>query len=127
MKKIVLLLISCICISVFSSCQSKEESTISKMEALVEKVEQKGDELTDAEWDKVQEQFSAVLEAAKTCNFTSEQQEKLGKLEGKFTLLVAKQAGKDFGKGLKDLFKKGKGIIEGVTEELKDLEESLNN
>ena len=119
MKKFVLLIISCLFISLLASCQSKEESTLSKFQAISEQLEQKGSDMTDEEWDKLQVKYTALLEDVKTCNFTDEQLEELGKLEAKITTLIIKKKGSDFGKSIKDVFKKGKSIVEGVKEGLK--------
>mgnify|MGYP001772160390 CR=1 FL=1 len=72
MKKITLLILSCILFSAFTSCQSKEESVISKLQAISEQIEEKG---------------------------------------------------KDFGKSVKSILKKGKGIVDGIKEGLKDNDE----
>ena len=120
MKKLATLVIACFLACVIVSCQSKEERTISKFQAISEQLEQKGDQMTEADWDKLTADYSKLIEDVKTCNFTSEQQEQIGKLEAKIALQMVKQKGKDFGKGLKDLFKKGKGIVEGAIDELKE-------
>ena len=104
------------------SCQSREERTISDLRSIAEKIENKSDVMTTEDWSKLEKEFEAVIEKAKDCEFTDEQLKEIGRLEAKITVEITKQAGKNLGKGLKDLFNMGKGLIEGISDELKDLD-----
>lgn len=126
MKKIALLLISVLCISVFSSCQSQEERTISKLEKIAARLEA-SDDMEEDEWEKLQSDYEAAVEQAKNCEFTKEQREQISKLEGKITRLMIKKVGNDMGKGFKDLIngakdaaEETKGFFEGLTGSDKD-------
>lgn len=123
MKKITLLILSCILYSAFTSCQSKEESVISKLQAISEQIEEKGDIMTDEDWNKLEQKHDEIMEYIKTCSFTDEQEEQLIKIESKIATQTLKQKGKDFGKSVKSILKKGKGIVDGIKEGLKDNDE----
>lgn len=123
MKKITLLILTCILFSAFTSCQSKEESVISKLQAISEQIEEKGDTMTDEDWNKLEKKHDELMKIVETCTFTDEQEEQLFKIESKIATQSIKQKGKDIGKSIKNLLKKGKGIVEGIKEGLMDDEE----
>lgn len=123
MKKITLLILTGILFSAITSCQSKEESVISKLQAISEQIEEKGDTMTDEDWNKLEKKHDELMKIVETCTFTDEQEEQLYKIESKITTLTIKQKGKDIGKSIKNLLKNSKGIVEGIKEGLMDDEE----
>lgn len=123
MKKITLLILTGILFSAITSCQSKEESVISKLQAISEQIEEKGDTMTDEDWNKLEKKHDELMKIVETCTFTDEQEEQLYKIESKIATQSIKQKGKDIGKSIKNLLKNSKGIVEGIKECLMDDEE----
>ena len=123
MKKITLLILTGILFSAITSCQSKEESVISKLQAISEQIEEKGDTMTDEDWNKLEKKNDELMKIVETCTFTDEQEEQLYIIESKIATQSIKQKGKDIGKSIKNLLKNSKGIVEGIKEGLMDDEE----
>ena len=123
MKKITLLILTGILFSAITSCQSKEESVISKLQAISEQIEEKGDTMTDEDGNKLEKKHDELMKIVETCTFTDEQEEQLYKIESKIATQSIKQKGKDIGKSIKNLLKNSKGIVEGIKEGLMDDEE----
>ena len=122
MKKAIQVLTVCLIVAFMSSCQTqtKEEKVIGKMKALAERVESNDKAYTDAEWDKVINEFEALQQEAKECDFTMEQRKDLTKVEAELTAAIAKQGAKRIGSDIKDAIEEGKEVLEGVFDGIKE-------
>ena len=119
-KRTIKVLTLCLLLAVLSSCQTKEEKVIGKMQKLVERVEQKSDSFDEKEWQQIIDDFEALQEEAKGCDFTKDQTKEFAKAEGELAAAIAKQGAKQLGKGLKDLFDEGKEALNGAVEGIKE-------
>ena len=130
MKKALRVLTVCLLVAFMSSCQTQtqEQKVISKMQALAERVENNKETYSDAEWDKVINEYDALQQQAKECEFSKEQLKDLAKVEAELTAAIAKQGAKRVGSDIKDAIDEGKemlnGVIDGIKEGIGDGEEA---
>ena len=121
-KKAFKVLTVCLLLAFMSSCQTQtqEQKVISKMQALAERVENNKDTYSDAEWDKVINEFNALQQQAKECEFSKEQLKDLAKVEAELTAAIAKQGAKRVGSDIKDAIDEGKEMLNGVIDGIKE-------
>ncbi len=130
MKKAFKVLTVYLLVAFISSCQTQtqEQKVISKMQSLAERVENNKETYSDAEWDKVINEFNALQQQAKECEFSKEQLKDLAKVEAELTAAIAKQGAKRVGSDIKDAIGEGKemlnGVIDGIKEGLSSGEEA---
>ena len=122
MKKALRVLTVCLLVAFMSSCQTQtqEQKVISKMQALAERVESNQETYSDAEWDKVINEFNALQQQAKECEFSKEQLKDLAKVEAELTAAIAKQGAKRVGSDIKDAIDEGKEMLNGVIDGIKE-------
>ena len=122
MKKAFKVLTVCLLVAFMSSCQTQtqEQKVISKMQALAERVENNKETYSDAEWDKVINEFNALQQQAKECEFSKEQLKDLAKVEAELTAAIAKQGAKRVGSDIKDAIGEGKEMLDGVIDGIKE-------
>ena len=122
MKKALRVLTVCLLVAFMSSCQTqtKEEKVISKMKALAERVESNNETYSDAEWEKVTNEFDALQKEAKDCDFSADQLKDLAKVEAELTTAIAKQGAKRVGSDIKDAIEEGKEMLDGVIDGIKE-------
>ena len=122
MKKALRVLTVCLLVAFMSSCQTQtqEQKVISKMQALAERVENNKETYSDAEWDKVINEFNALQQQAKECEFSKEQLKDLAKVEAELTAAIAKQGAKRVGSDIKDAIGEGKEMLDGVIDGIKE-------
>ncbi len=121
-KKAFKVLTVCLLVAFMSSCQTQtqEQKVISKMQALAERVENNKETYSDAEWDKVINEFNALQQQAKECEFSKEQIKDLAKVEAELTAAIAKQGAKRVGSDIKDAIDEGKEMLNGVIDGIKE-------
>lgn len=122
MKKAFKVLTVCLLVAFMSSCQTQtqEQKVISKMQALAERVENNKETYSDAEWDKVINEFNALQQQAKECEFSKEQVKDLAEVEAELTAAIAKQGAKRVGSDIKDAIDEGKEMLNGVINGIKE-------
>ena len=122
MKKALRVLTVCLLVAFMSSCQTQtqEQKVISKMKALAERVENNKETYSDAEWDKVINEYDALQQQAKECEFSKEQLKDLAKVEAELTAAIAKQGAKRVGSDIKDAIDEGKEMLNGVIDGIKE-------
>ena len=103
-----------------TSCQTKEEKVINKLNALAERVENKADSFTESQWENIYNEFESLQTQTKDCDFTAEQMKEVAKAEAELTAAIAKQKAKELGNGINDLINEGKSALEGVLEGLNE-------
>ena len=91
-----------ICLLVLSSCQSREEKVISKLDSLSERIEKDGSIFDADDWEEAIEDFADIHEEMQDCEFTNEQLRELGKKEGKVSAILAKEGSKALGREFKN-------------------------
>lgn len=97
--------------TVFTSCQSKEERVISKLESLCKTVESDSFSMDDLE--TVKAKFEQLHQETRECNFTNEQVKEVAKLEARFTKALATKAIEHAGNVMG-------GALEGLTGKKKE-------
>ena len=117
MKTNILSIISAILLTVsLSSCQSKEERVINKFEKLSERVEKEGQHFTADEWELALKEYETLHEEAGECDFTREQLEELGRVDGRLTAIMAKEGAKRIGSEMSNFLENGKTFMKGFME-----------
>ena len=96
-----------------TSCQTKEEKVINKLQALAEHVESQSDSFSDADWDKVCTDFETLQTQTKDCDFTAEQLKDVAKAEAELTAAIAKHK-------TMEVINEGKNVLEGVFNGIKE-------
>ena len=103
-----------------TACQTKEEKVIKKINNLAERVDQKADSYTDAEWDKLIADFDNLQKQATECEFNKEQLKEFAKAEAKLSTAIAKHGAKKLGNDLNDLINEGKEMLDNVVDGIKE-------
>ena len=65
-----------------TSCKSREEKVINKLDNLSERIERNGSKFDAEDWEEAIEDFADIHEEMQDCEFTKEQLRELGKKEG---------------------------------------------
>ncbi len=128
MKKAIKVLTLCLLVAFMTSCQTKEEKVIHKLQALAERIENKTESFTETQWDAINAEYESLKTQAEACQFTAEQKSAYAKAEAELAAAIVKQRAKEVGNGIKDAVEEGKdvvnGIIDGIKEGLSGGEES---
>ncbi len=107
--------------STLTSCQTKEERIIGKMESLAERVDKNAETYDSEDWEAVLKEYAQLQEEAVKCDFTQEQYKELGRIEAKLTSVLTSEGAKSFGREFDNLLQNGKnfidGFMQGITEE----------
>ena len=110
----------CLFVAVMTSCQSKEEQVINKMNKLADYVEKKADSFSDDDWKKALADFKDLQEQATQCQFDKQQVKEFAKAEGRLTAVFAKKGASRLGDELLDILDQGKEIVNGLLDGLRD-------
>ena len=113
MKIIVKLLISFVLFISLCSCDSAQ-SAINDLENLVTEVELNYESYTQEDWESIESSYEAINYELEQYTYTSEQQEKIGRLQGKFIGITTKASVE----GVFDQLPKILGGIGGFIEEV---------
>lgn len=104
----------------FSSCQSQEESVITRMEKLSVRIDKEGKNFTTEDWEDALDDLTEIHEDIQDCEFTTEQLKELGKVEGRLSAIIAKEASKAVGHSLSDIIKNFGSFASGFKEGLEE-------
>lgn len=116
MKKIVSLLVTAlVAMCVMTSCASKEEKALSKLDALLEHVVKDGDTMSEEEWDQVYTDYQAIGLDNEELEFTDEQLKEVGTKTAKILKEYGDHTQKKIGKKLQDSLKKLGGFLKGLS------------
>lgn len=119
-RKVISAMTLCLFVAVISSCQSKEQQVINKINKLADRVEQKADSFSDTDWEKALADFKDLQEQATECNFNKQQLKDFAKAEGRLTAVFAKKGANKLGDELEELLDEGKDIVNGLLDGLLD-------
>ena len=103
----------------FSSCETSK-TPIDHLSSLVEQVEDKYDEFTEDDWEKILSEYEKIEEDLSKYEYTDDELKEIGKLKGRIYAKMTKNALKDFSKQIEDLGKQIEGGVEGFFEELNE-------
>lgn len=119
----------------FSSCKSKEEKVISRLENLSERIDKNGHKFDAEDWVEAFEDLEDIHEDMEDCEFTQEELKKVGRADGRLTAIIAREGAKSLGREassfLRNFSSFAKGFQEGAQENFKeenfnDIEKELN-
>ena len=120
MKKKALFIFAVVMLGLFclTSCQSKEERTISKLQQLSEQIEEDGENYDVEDWNGIMKDMESISEDIEDCDLTSQQMREVGRLQAKFYKAIMKNGKKVFSSGLSKVFSNfgayAKGLKEGL-------------
>ena len=116
MKKSALLILTVVMpgLLCLSSCKSREEKTIDRLENLSERVEENGDKFNVEEWNGIMKELEDISDDLDDCNFTSNQRKEVGRLQTRFYKSVLKNSPKIFSGALSTI---GSGLKEGLLDD----------
>lgn len=116
MKKKALFILTVVMLGLFclTSCQSKEERAINKLEQLSERIEKNGEEYDVEEWNGIMKELESIHEDIGECNLTSQQMKELGRIEAKLYKNIMKNGSKLFSGALSSFGSYAKGFKEGL-------------
>ena len=119
MKKKVLLTLTVVMLGLFclTSCQSKEERTINKLEQLSERIEKNGEDYDVEEWNGIMKELESIHEDIGECDLTSQQMKEVGRIEAKLYKTIMKNGSKLFSGALSSFGSYAKGFKEGLMDE----------
>lgn len=123
-----------------SSCQSREENAIDKLDTLVERVEKNGNGYNADDWKAVAKDLEAINKEMENYDYSKEELKEIGRKEGRIMVMMTQEAAKylknNYQSILEGVGSFVKGIKEGVESELdeekidqigNDIEKELNN
>lgn len=120
MKKFImyalLLLLSSV---IVSSCVDQKKVCLDKLKKVVVYAEKKKDNLSDAQWEKLEDRYNTIIDEMDELDFTSAQQKRIGELKGRFAVALYTYKVKHGIEVGKDMYEQIKGLINGVKEGLK--------
>ncbi|MCQ2199697.1 MAG: hypothetical protein MJZ19_08285 [Paludibacteraceae bacterium] len=108
-----------------SSCYTKEEKVISRLETLSQKIEQNSNDFNEADWESALNDLEEINNEMQSCAFTQEQMKEVGKMYGKLSSKVAKEMGNKFYKAIKNYGSFLSGFKDGLGESIS--EEDIKN
>ena len=114
MKEAIQVLTLCLLVAFMTSCQTKEEKVIHKLQAIAERIENKGDSFDEADWDKVMADLEAIHQQAKECEFSSEKLKELAKAKAEVNAAIVKHGFKKAVNDLNDTIEEGAGVVNGI-------------
>ena len=103
-----------------TSCKSNEEKVISDLASLSERIEKHGNDFLAEDWEEALEDLADIHEDIQDCDFTTEQLKELGKVEGRLSAIIAKEASKAVGHSLSDIIKNFGSFASGFKEGLEE-------
>lgn len=120
MKEHFLFIFSILFLMTLSSCQTKEERVIQKMESLSARIEKDGENFEKEDWDVALQEYQQLQKDAADCDFSSEQLRELGRVEYKLTATMTREGAKSFGRSIGDALQNSGQVIQGVLEGLSE-------
>ena len=134
MTKLAAVLLFVVCAATLTSCKSKEERVIRDIKNLAERIDENGKNFDAEDWEEALEDLAEIHEDMEDCEFTPEQLHKLGKIDGRLTVIIVREGTRAVGKGVTDFVRGAgnffKGFEEGTKEsyeENKDEFEEIGN
>lgn len=114
MKKITSILLAAMLALVMNSCADMQaKRQISKLESLVERVEQKGSQFTDQQWKDVSDRYEDICEDMEKYHYTDIQMQEIGRLKARYYAARVKNSG-----GLLNgFFQQLGGFVDGILDE----------
>lgn len=134
-KKLVNIVVIVLLITL-TSCQSREDRIISRLTNLAESINKHGEDYSVEDWTEAMEDLADIHEDMEGCEFTKEQLKEVGRIDGRLSVIIAREGAKALGKetvSFLDRFNAfAVGVKEGVEEkydesEFQQIEEDFTN
>jgi len=97
---------------------SSPTASIAQLEKFTTYVETNYEDWSNAEWDKASQSYSLIKKDLKNYQFTDEQLQKIGRYQGRCTVVFSKHKVENAGETLKKTVTKIGGFFEGIGEGL---------
>lgn len=99
------------------SCNSPK-SKIDRVSAAIKDAEQQKEEITQEDYDELELKMEELKKdlVVNRKNYSDEQIKEIGKLQGRYTVLLVKKGLIDFKESVKDLGNQMEGILEGISD-----------
>lgn len=118
--KSIISVLTVIAFCVLTSCQSREEKVINRLNNLSEQIEEDGKNFDAKGWEDAIKKLDKIHEDMQDCKFTTEQLQEVGRTEGRLYAIIAKESAKVLGQGFSDAIQQfgsfAKGFKEGAEE-----------
>ena len=115
MKKLFFALMACL---LLASCETPEEEVYSDLKSLSERIENNAATFDADDWADAMEDLADIHYDLQYCHFSDQQMEEIGYMEGRLTVIVAKEATKalllEYTSLVKKISKYSKGFAKGV-------------
>ena len=101
-----------------SISSNSPKSKIDRVSTAIKDAEQQKEEITQEDYDELElkmEELKKDLDVNRK-NYSDEQIKEIGKLQGRYTVLIVKKGLIDFKESVKDLGNQMEGILEGITD-----------
>ena len=120
-KNLVIAILLCVLTLSITACQSKEDKVLSDLESIYNRLNN-SENFTDEDWTELMTEYEVIHEEAQTCDFSYEQKNELGRIEGKILSKITERKTQELGSEIGDIINSGGaiigGFIEGLQEEL---------
>lgn len=127
MKKFALIVCWMLAATALNSCQTgySKSSYINSLEKFVNKTEDNWRSYDDGDWNKADERMELFKEKYDKYieKFSTEEKKKVSKLMIKYKFIRLKGGAKGLWEDLTGMYEEGKGMVEGVIDEMQDLTE----
>ena len=118
MKKIFAVCAIIMSVIVFASCDTPEEEVFNNLKDLSERIETNASNFDADDWADAMEELDDIHYDLQYCDFTDEQWREIGYMEGRLTVIIAKEATKallmEYTNLVKKISKYSRGFSEGV-------------
>ena len=119
-----------------TSCQSREEKIISRLNDLYEHVEENAEKFDSDDWSDVFYDLEEIHKDMNDCEFSKDELKEVGRAEGKLTAIITKEGSKALGRGFSSMLEGLGSYMEGFQEsaieevndlDLSDIEDKINS
>jgi len=119
-----------------TACQSAEDRAISRLNRLAENIDKHGEDFSLEDWTEAMEDLADIHEDMEGCEFTKEQLKELGQVDGRLSVIIAREGAKALGKETVTFLDRFNSFAVGFKEgaesvydedDFKQIEEDFNN
>ena len=92
------IILTLVLLCTLGSCQSREERAISRLNSLARSIDKNGENYTVDDWAEAMEDLADIHEDMADCEFSKEQLKELGQVDGRLSIIIAREGAKALGK-----------------------------
>lgn len=101
----------------FMACQNAE-TPVNRLSSLANQIEENGENYTEQDWEDIAVEYEQIKEELSEYEYSDEELKEIGRLKGKISAMMAKEALRDFSRELENMGKQIEGGIDGFLEEM---------